>query len=514
MSFVVIAYFLSLAGLGLFGLHRLFLLILYWKVRHHRPPVPLNETQWPMVTIQLPIYNERYVARRLVIACARMDYPRERMEIQVLDDSTDCTAPRLEVLVRRLRHLGIPVSYLHRAKRSGYKAGALAEGLKVARGEYVALFDADFLPPSDFLRHTVGYFADPTVAMVQARWDHLNRDFSLLTRLQSIFLDGHFYIEHVARHRTGRFFNFNGTAGVWRKESIAAAGGWQGDTLTEDLDLSYRAQIAGWHFVYLDDVSSAAELPSDMGAFKAQQHRWAKGSIQTARKLLPLVLRSRLPWKVKLEAFFHLTNNMAYLLMVIPCFLWVPTLLRRFDTQHPIYLAFAAAFACTTLFVIAYHVACQMAAGQSFWKTIGLVPALLGLGIGMSLNNGKAVIEALLGHQSPFQRTPKYGTHGQNRDVHGQRGSEARFYQVRVNALAWLELAMAAYFGVGLWIAVVYHRWLAIPFLLLFLGGFAYVGLSSLGHRLHRMVRVGSLGAALGLMILGVWISHVVFHVG
>lgn len=471
MSPLLVVYFASVAGLALFGLHRLFLLLLYLRVRDRVPRGEWDET--PRVTVQLPIFNERYVATRLILATARLDYPRDRFQIQVLDDSTDETRHRVATLVRRLVRLGVPIVHVHRVHRHGYKAGALAEGLQTAGGSLVAMFDADFLPPADFLRRTVPHFRDPSVGMVQARWSHLNRDYSLLTRLQSIFLDGHFGIEHVARNRTGRFFNFNGTAGVWRRTCIDDAGGWAGDTLTEDLDLSYRAQLRGWRFLYLDDLSSAAELPIDMNAFKTQQHRWAKGSIQTARKILPLVWRSDLPWRIKLEASFHLTNNVAYLLMAIPCLLWVPTLSARYDTDRPWMLAFAGAMTLTTVCIVVYHLVGQRAAGQGVWRTLRVVPALLSLGIGLSVNNGRAVLEAVFGHSSAFLRTPKYG-------VKGAKDRPGLAYRLRHGFVTWLELALALYFAAGLWVAVESQRYLAIPFLGLFLAGFAYVGLSSL----------------------------------
>lgn len=309
MSLVLVIYFAAVAALSIFGLHRFHLLGLYWRVRaRRRPTADVEATTFPTVTVQLPIYNERYVARRLVLAVARMDYPRERLRIQILDDSTDLTRERLAVLTRRLRALGIPIEHLHREQRQGYKAGALAAGLSRDDSELVAMFDADFIPPPGFLRQIVPEFEDVGIGMVQARWSHLNREHSLLTRLQSIFLDGHFFIEHVARHGSGLFFNFNGTAGVWRRRCIDDAGGWSGDTLTEDLDLSYRAQLRGWRFAYRPELTAAAELPIDMNAFKRQQHRWAKGSVQTAMKLLPRIMRSRLPWRVKLEVKNHMRD--------------------------------------------------------------------------------------------------------------------------------------------------------------------------------------------------------------
>ena len=272
---------------------------------------------WPQVTVQLPIYNERYVIERLVEAVAQFDYPRELLEIQVLDDSTDETTKIARATASSaIADLGLHIVYIHRDNREGFKAGALQEGLKPRRGEFVAIFDADFIPPADFLRRTVPYFADPKLAMVQTRWSYINRNYSALTEVEAILLDGHFAIEHSSRYRSGLFFNFNGTAGIWRREAIEDAGGWQHDTLTEDTDLSYRAQMRGWQFIYLPEIDCPSELPVEMNAFKSQQARWAKGLMQTAKKILPQVLRSDVPAQVKTEAFFHLTANISYPLMV------------------------------------------------------------------------------------------------------------------------------------------------------------------------------------------------------
>ena len=506
MEFALLVYSAAVAGLALFGLHRLALLLVYLRARSREvsPPIPprrLREdpSSLPVVTVQLPIYNERAVAARLVIAACRLQWPRQRLQIQVLDDSTDDTHPRLQRLVRRLRRIGHPVELLHRDDRTGFKAGALEEGLRRAHGDLVAVFDADFLPPADFLRRLVGEFDDPRVGMVQSRWGHLNRESSLLTRLQAIFLDGHFLIEHVARASTGRFFNFNGTAGIWRRRAIEDAGGWEHDTLTEDLDLSYRAQLAGWRFVYRPDVCSDAELPSDMNAFKAQQHRWAKGSVQTARKLLPRILRAPLPWPIRLEAFLHLTNNLSYLLMAVPVILWVPTLALRFDTHRPWAIALATVMSLTTLCVLSYHLACQRATGRRLWTTLGELPALVSLGIGLSVNNGRAVLEAIAGKPSPFLRTPKSG------ESAAGPVAPPRAYALRAHGFTWIELGLALYFGAGLVMAIHTERWLAVPFLLLFLLGFGYVGLASMGRPPHRLLHWGSIGACLGLAAMALW---------
>ncbi|MFM2151832.1 MAG: hypothetical protein RL199_267, partial [Pseudomonadota bacterium] len=310
-------YFAVLVVLSLYGSHRYYMSYLYYRHKANLP-MPAGRLQTlPRVTIQLPIFNEMYVCERLVDAVCAIEYPRELFEVQVLDDSTDETTSIAAAAVERWKKRGIDISYVHRTNRQGFKAGALQAGLAKAKGEFVAVFDADFVPGADFLRKTIHYFSDQNVGMVQVRWEHLNREFSLLTNAQAVFLDGHFVIEHTARNRSGRFFNFNGTAGIWRRQAIHDGGGWQHDTLTEDLDLSYRTQLAGWRFVYLPDVVSPAEVPVEMNAFKSQQARWAKGSIQTAKKLLPRILASDLPRSIKSEAFFHLTANICYPLMVV-----------------------------------------------------------------------------------------------------------------------------------------------------------------------------------------------------
>src|SRR5262249_41919761 len=303
--------------------------ILYMKSRDRVPspaPPPPTYAEMPRVTIQLPIYNEMYVADRLIDAVCEMDYPRERLEIQVLDDSTDETTDIAELAVRRHAARGFDIKYLHRVDRTGYKAGALEAGLRAARADYIAIFDADFIPPKDFLLKTLPHSANPKVGMVQARWGHINQGYSLLTKIQAIMLDGHFVLEHGGRNRAGCFFNFNGTSGVWRRAAIVDAGGWQHDTLTEDLDLSYRAPLRGWQFLFLPTLVTPAEVPVEMNAFKSQQFRWAKGSIQTCRKLLPLILMSDLPLKVKAEAFFHLPANFNYLLMIVLSILMFPAM--------------------------------------------------------------------------------------------------------------------------------------------------------------------------------------------
>src|SRR5713101_7340766 len=317
--------------LAVYGSHRYRMAFLYYRHKFKLPTPSGVLKELPKVTIQLPIYNEMYVVERLIDSVCHIDYPRELLQIQVLDDSTDETSAIARACVERNRQQGHQVVYLHREGREGFKAGALAYGLQFAEGELIGVFDADFVPSTDFLRRTVPFFADEKTGMVQVRWGHLNREFSILTQAQSIFLDGHFIIEHTARNRSGCFFNFNGTAGIWRRTAIDDAGGWQHDTLTEDLDLSYRAQLRGWQFVFVPGVIAPAEVPVEMNAFKSQQHRWAKGSIQTCRKLLPRILKSDLPFGVKAEAFFHLTANFNYILMCMLSILMFPSMVIRYN---------------------------------------------------------------------------------------------------------------------------------------------------------------------------------------
>ena len=479
-------YFLVLLILSIYGSHRYVMAYLFYKYKGNLPTPKAKFEQLPRVTIQLPVFNEMYVVERLIAAVARIEYPRDRLEIQVLDDSTDETQGIARAKVERLRREGIDISYIHRDHRDGYKAGALQAGLRVARGELVAVFDADFVPARDFLLRSVHHFTDDEVGMVQVRWDHLNRDYSHLTQAQAIFLDGHFVIEHTARNRSGRFFNFNGTAGVWRRATIEDAGGWQHDTLTEDLDLSYRAQLRGWRFVYLPDVVSPAEVPVEMNAFKSQQHRWAKGSIQTARKLLPRILRSNLPRDVKIEAFFHLTANLTYPLMILLTVLMPVSMVIRFKHGwYEVLMLDLPFFWTATMSVVMFYVASQREIGMRPWQRIKYLPFIMALGIGMCVNQSKAVIEALVGYETGFTRTPKTGMRGRDRSWMYSK------YRMLLTAQPLLELALGAYLSSAVFFALDKGVYFSLPFLLLFQWGFFYVGLVSLlqGRALFRWLR-------------------------
>src|SRR5437660_1098458 len=469
------AYFFVLIILAVYGWHRYYLVYLYMTNRgkESRPgalPDPL-----PVITVQLPLYNEMYVADRLIEAVCRLEYPRDRLEIQVLDDSSDETRSIAELAVRRFEAQGIDIKYYHRTDRTGFKAGALEAGFKVARGEFIAIFDADFTPTSDFLLRVMPHFAGTKVGMVQARWGHINQDYSLLTKIQAILLDGHFILEHGGRNRGGRFFNFNGTAGIWRRAAIADAGGWQHDTLTEDLDLSYRAQLRGWRFVFVSNVIAPAEVPVEMNAFKSQQHRWAKGSIQTCRKLLPQILRAPVPLGVKAEAFFHLTANFNYPLMCVMSILIFPSMVIRYNMGwYEMLLIDVPLFFAATFSVCNFYMVCQREIHRDWRARIKYLPFLMSIGIGLSINNTRAVFEALFNKQSDFNRTPKYRIEADGDEWVGKK------YRQSVAVQPMIELALGLYFTATVFYALANQIYGTVPFLVLFQIGFLYTGLLSI----------------------------------
>jgi len=435
---LLVPYFAVMIVLAVYGLHRYTLVWLYYHNRRNAThAAPTRFEQLPTVTIQLPIFNEQFVIDRLIESVCRIDYPRELLEIQVLDDSTDETREVAQVIVERYRALGHNIVYLHRTNRVGFKAGALDEGMKTARGEFVAIFDADFVPPREWLMRVIHHFADPAIGMVQTRWTHLNRDYSFLTQVEAILLDGHFVLEHGARARTGVFFNFNGTAGMWRRIAIDQAGGWQHDTLTEDTDLSYRAQIVGWKFRYLQDVECPAEVPIEMTAFKTQQQRWAKGLIQTSKKILPRVFRSDVPLRTKVEAWYHLT----------------------------------ATFSISSFYLVSQ----KELFPRRWYRTFLYLPFLMSLGIGLTITNTIAVMEALFGIQSAFKRTPKYRV-----QKRGEKSKGASKYRKRLGLIPLIELLVGGYFALCIWYAVSNENYFTVPFLLLFVVGYWYTGLLSL----------------------------------
>jgi cellulose synthase/poly-beta-1,6-N-acetylglucosamine synthase-like glycosyltransferase len=474
-TLILATYFFVLVILAVYGWHRYYLVYLYMKYKG-RQPVPSGTLDaLPPVTIQLPIYNEMYVADRLIDAVCQIDYPGELLEIQVLDDSTDETRAVAEQAVRRNAARGVDIVFIHRTDRTGYKAGALEAGLKVAKGEFIAIFDADFIPTTDFLRRTVHFFTDPKIAMVQARWGHINQHYSLLTKIQAILLDGHFVLEHGGRNRAGMFFNFNGTAGIWRRTAIADAGGWQHDTLTEDLDLSYRAQLRGWRFVFLPDLVAPAEVPVEMNAFKSQQHRWAKGSIQTCRKLLPRILRSNAPLGVKAEAFFHLTANFNYPLMCVLSVLMAPAMVIRYNMGwYEMLLIDVPLFFAATASVANFYMVCQRELHSDWLTRARYLPFLMSIGIGLAINNTKAVFEALFNKQTEFARTPKYRIEAQADEWIGKKYRQSFVVQPMI------ELALGLYFTATVFYALANGIYGTLPFLVLFQIGFLYTGLLSI----------------------------------
>lgn len=472
-------YFSVLVCLAIFGAHRYFLIYLYYRHQKVKPkgvPVWADLPEVPWVTVQLPVFNEKYVVERLVEKVCALDYPRDRLEIQLLDDSTDETQQIAGQVVENFKKQGFNVEHIHRFNREGFKAGALKEGFEKARGKFIAIFDADFLPQRDFLKKIIPqFYGEKKLGMVQARWGHLNQDYSLMTQAQSVLLDGHFVIEHSARNRSGRFFNFNGTAGVWDRECLEDAGGWEFDTLTEDLDISYRAQMKGWDFLYLPDLVVPAELPVDVNGFKIQQHRWAKGSIQTARKLIPRILKSSLPWKIKIEASFHLLNNFAYVLMILLSLMMPITVFIRHSQgiDYSLWVDLPI-FILATMSIGTFY-ACSQREVYPEWKSrILYFPFILALGMGLAVNNTMAVLEAIIGKKSSFKRTAKFAiSRKSDRWQHKK-------YRTGISLVTWVEIFLGFYFTAAFILAVFYGMWATLYGLLFFQAGFLYVGILSL----------------------------------
>jgi cellulose synthase/poly-beta-1,6-N-acetylglucosamine synthase-like glycosyltransferase len=485
-SLVVGTYLTVLLVLAFYGFHRSSLVWMYYRNRDRRPRPAGRFAELPAVTVQLPLFNEMYVVERLLDSVAAIRYPRDRFQIQVLDDSTDETQ---EICKRKIAELArrfpeLDVEYVHRVDRSGFKAGALENGLRTAKGEFILIFDADFLPKADILERAIHHFSDPKVAVVQCRWEHVNRDFSPLTEVEALMLDGHFIMEHAGRNWSGRFFNFNGTAGIWRRSAISDAGGWQHDTLTEDMDLSYRAQIRGWRFVYLPEIAAPAELPVEMSAFKSQQFRWAKGSVQVAKKLLPTILRANITFAQKSEAFLHLTNNLAYPLLLVLSILLLPNL--AFRTHHgwrEVLMIDLPLFFGTTLSIASFYLASQREIAllerpgekpRFQWWALRRLPLVMSMGIGLCVSQTRAVLEALGGRETEFVRTPKHGIRGKLESWSSKK------YRSAKSVTPFIELGMAAYFVIAIGVALEHHHYLSLPFLGLFLYGFGYVGWVSL----------------------------------
>jgi cellulose synthase/poly-beta-1,6-N-acetylglucosamine synthase-like glycosyltransferase len=479
---LLIPYFGILAVLSVYGVHRYETVRRYMKYsKSLLSTAPATFERLPKVTVQLPLYNERFVVERLLEEVSRIDYPWELLQIQVLDDSTDETHPFTERLCNEYRAAGVPLEYRHRSNRHGFKAGALQAGLETATGELIAIFDADFVPPRDFLKRTVDFFTDPTVGVVQTRWSYLNKEYSILTQVEAMLLDGHFVLEHGARCGSGLFFNFNGTAGILRRTMIDDAGGWQHETLTEDSDLSYRAQLNGWRFVYVPSVDCPSELPIDTYGFQVQQARWAKGLTQVAKKLLPRIFKADLPLRVKVEAFMHLTPNISYPLMIAVSMLMLPVMIVRFYmgvfqmvlVDLPLIIA---SFWSITAF---YLYAQRELYPKSWWKSVAFMPMLMAAGVALTVSNSKGVLEALFGIKSAFARTPKYAIGTQK--VKNQPAA----YRRRSGWLPYIEIAIGSYFVFMIEFAIETLNYFAVPFLLLFVCGYYWAGFSTLYEELR-----------------------------
>ena len=490
-----ISYLLVLVSLAGYGFHRLTIIFLYLKHKDDKPEPKFEFEELPVITMQLPVFNEMHVVERLLEKVSEIDYPKDKLHIQVLDDSTDETQEICTEQVADLVARGYDAEYIHRTDRTGYKAGALENGIKSAKGDFLFILDADFAPNPDVLLKTIHYFTDEKVGMIQTRWGHLNRNFNTLTRIQAMFLDGHLELEQTARNRSGRFFTFNGTGGMWRKSCIADAGGWEHDTLTEDMDLSYRAQLKGWNFVFLKDVESPAELPVDMDGFKSQQHRWTKGSIQCCKKCLVNIWKSDARLKAKMEATAHLTSNFAYLALIVLCFLIYPNQTTHIPgvTGNRMLELFInlPIFFFGSVSVALFYLTAQKALNPKSWmKEIIYLPLLIALGIGMSVNNAKAVLEAIFNHQTGFVRTPKYGL-----DKGGEKAKEKSVGWKSSRYKAMKSLTPIIEFGFGVFFLMVVvsnfmdERYVTAILLTPFPIGFFFTSFPSLKRMLSGFVK-------------------------
>jgi cellulose synthase/poly-beta-1,6-N-acetylglucosamine synthase-like glycosyltransferase len=478
---IVSIYFTILAILSFYGLHRYLMVFLYYKHRHKTAKPKSSFEELPRVTVQIPAYNEMYVMERIIDAACSLDYPRDRLDIQVLDDSTDETQRIARNAVERWRSSGIDIHYIHREDRSGFKAGALENGLRTAKGEFVAIFDADFVPKPDFLQKSIHFFTDPKVGMVQGRWEHLNRDYSFLTKAQAIYLDGHFMLESFSRFLSGRFFNFNGTAGILRIKAIEDAGGWEHDTLTEDLDLSYRAQIKGWKFIFLPDLTVPAELPVEINSFKSQQCRWAKGAMQTCKKTLFKVLTGNFAPREKLEAWYHLTGNITYPLMVIFSLVLFPAMIVRYNQGwFELIIIDLPLFILSFSSVTTFYITSQKVLHKDWLKRIAYLPGLMAVGIGMTIPGSKAVLEGAFGLKSAFVRTPKVSVEGNKGEWMNKK------YRCDIGLLTVIEIAFGLYFTFVNVYAFSFGIYGIMPFLLLFQWGYLYTGLWGMAQSLKR----------------------------
>jgi len=475
---ILISYIGSLLILLLFGSHGFVMLFYHKKYRNQEHKVSDNLEYNDIVTVQLPLYNELYVTERLIDSVCRIDYPKDKLEIQILDDSNDETTGIVERIVNQKRIEGFDIHHIRRDNRSGFKAGALREGLKLSKGKYIAIFDADFIPKSDFLKKTLRYFTNKNVGMVQTRWEHLNENYSILTKIQALALNGHFVIEQTVRNKAGFFINFNGTGGIWKKDCIHDAGNWHADTLTEDLDLSYRAQLKGWKFIFLRDFTTPAELPSEMNALKAQQFRWTKGAIETAKKLLPKVWLSKLPLRVKLQSTFHLTNNFVFPFILLAGILNVPLIFIKNSGPYDNFFNFMSIFVLAFISSFLFYLFAQRDIYTDWRKKITLFPLFMAGSMGFAVNNSRAVVEGLMARKSDFVRTPKFEMTSE-RD---QLLKNKYFSNIKLDSSAFVELILAVYCFIGVAASIYFMEIAALPFHLMFFLGFSCVSILSFKH--------------------------------
>lgn len=479
-TIILIIYIVSLTILFIFGSHGFNMIYYYFKTyRKRKEYLDFNDLalkEFPMVTIQLPLFNERYVITRLIDAVLRIEYPKDRLEIQILDDSTDDSTEIIKNHIQKYISKGYDITLIHRSNRKGYKAGALKEGLETAKGEFVAIFDADFIPRKKFLIRTLPYFfKDEKIGLVQTRWEHLNREYNLMTRTEAIALDGHFVIEQAVRNRAGFFINFNGTGGVWRKQCIFDAGNWEADTLTEDLDLSYRAQMKGWKFKYLINFTSPAELPSEINSLKSQQFRWTKGAIETAKKIFPKVIKSKMPFKLKIQSFIHLCSNLAYPFILLAGILNLPILLVKQTGDYDDVFRFMSVFIFAFISSFLFYLYSQKDVYPDWQKRIIYFPVFMAGSMGFSVNNTKAVFEGIINKKSEFVRTPKF------KIVHNKDSwHDKKYLTKKISIATFIEALLSVYCFAGVVLAIIYVQIAAIPFQLMFASGFGLISFLSI----------------------------------
>lgn len=472
---ILIVYIISLSVLMLFAFQGI--IMLYYKTKYRGNQVnkslqPLSEKS---ITIQLPVFNEMFVVERLIDAVCKINYNKEKLEIQVLDDSTDETFHIIKNKVSEKSAEGFDIVHIHRADRKGFKAGALREGLKTAKGELIVVFDADFIPNPDFLKRTLPYFQNSDIGMVQTRWEHINEEFSMLTKLQALALNGHFVIEQEVRNKAGLFINFNGTGGIWRRECIEDAGNWQDDTLTEDLDLSYRAQLKGWKFVFLKGVTTPSELPCEINALKAQQFRWTKGAIETARKLLPAIWKSNIAFRIKIHATFHLTSNLVFPFILIAGILNVPLIFIKNSGPDQYIFNYMSIFILAFMSSFLFYLYAQKELYINWGKKVALFPFFLAGSMGLAVNNSNAVIQGLFNKKSEFVRTPKYRINKNDRSYTKNK----YFRDTKINSSTFVELSLSLYCLIGVIASIYFIEIAALPFHLMFSIGFGVVAILS-----------------------------------